>query len=131
MAFGGTAFKSLAVNTSNEIDHCDIAQFRSPCFGNWCRWPVFIGNAPQSFFNFFWVAVNFRTIDADFAKIRKRNFWHDFTSKRCFEILTVFIRFDINLWLACEPKIIAFDCLTGAFVKRLLDGIATNLVAKA
>ena len=131
MAFGGTAFKSLAADPTNKINHRNIARFGSACLGNWSCRTVFVGNAPQRLFNFFWIAVNFRTINTNFAKIRNRNCWHDFTCKRCFEVFAIFIRFDIDLWLACKTKIIAFDRLTSAFIKRCLDGIAANLIAKA
>ena len=130
MSFGRATVKRLTVNAADEIYHRNITKFGRAGFLHRDRRPVFISDTLKRFFNFFWIAIQFRTVDGNLAQVRNGNCRHDFACKRRFEVLPVFIGFDVHLRLACKAEVVALDRLAGRIVKRCLDCVATHLIAK-
>ncbi len=131
MPFSRTAFKRLAINPPNEINNGDITKLGRARLVNGNSRPVFIGNTLEGFIDLFRVTVDFGPLYRQLAKIGDADRRHHLTGERCHQILAVIIGFDINLRLACQRKVVAFDRLLGPFIQRRLDRLAAHLITKA
>ena len=131
MTFCSTAFESLAIDTTDEIDNNDIAVLGSALAGYLNRWPVGISDIVQRFVNLGFTSFQHRLFDFQRSQIRHADFRHDFAGQGSFQVLALIIGLDVDAWLAGKTQLIVFDRLARAFIKRVLQRFTLNLRAKA
>ena len=81
MPLSGTAFKRLALNSTDEIDNQNVTQFCRALRFDLDAWLVAIGDVGQSFGNLVVTSLKGRALDRQLAKIRHGNLRHHLTGQ--------------------------------------------------
>ena len=130
MVRSGATFESNTVNAAGEIDKHHIAHLGLTCFFNLLGWTIFVSQTGHCLINFIIISWQCRAFNRNSRQIRNGNFWHYLYHQLSNQILTIFIRDDVQTWLASQFQFIFFDSITSAIIQLCADNFPLHLIAK-